>query len=155
MQVIKSEASTDCLHYHSATRPTEVGSGAWLDCLHCMLRADGLRVKPRHRGRRGALQELSRLPKWGRDLLHQLRELPCIHRTYIIKTLRWIADFLESEWFGEQLSKEQVIDDGINGDAPAASSSSASVDTRKRKRDGTDAPNDAKRRNVHVAWNDL
>ena len=46
-------------------------------------------------------------------------------------------------------------DDGINGDAPNASSGSASVAPWKRKRDGTDAPNDAKRRNVHVAWNDI
>ena len=51
--------------------------------------------------------------------------------------------------------EEQVIDDGIDGDAPNASSSSASVAPWKRKRDGTDAPNDAKRRNVHVAWNDI
>ena len=56
---------------------------------------------------------------------------------------------------GTQTKEEQVTDDGIDGDAPAASNSSASVDPWKRKRDGTDAPNDAKRRNAHVAWNDL
>ena len=54
--------------------------------------------RPRHRGRRGTLQELGRLPQWAKDLLALLREQPAIHRYNIIRVLRWLADFLENEW---------------------------------------------------------
>ena len=54
--------------------------------------------RPRHRGRRGTLQELARLPQWAKDLLALLREQPAIHRYNIIRVLRWLADFLENQW---------------------------------------------------------
>ena len=51
--------------------------------------------------------------------------------------------------------EEQVIDDGIDGDAPNAFSSSATEAPWKRKGTGPDAPDGTECRNVNMAWNDV
>ena len=78
--------------------------------------AGALRKKRTHRGNRSVLDELSRLPRWARDLLHQLRELHEVHRRYAICALRWIASYLEQTWFPTVKTEvKEEPDDNNNG----------------------------------------
>ena len=102
--------------------------------------------RPRHRGRRGTLQELARLPQWAKDLLQFLRQQPAIHRYNTIRVLRWLADFLENEW---QIARPSSSSDGV---AAAVESTTASSDTAPW-RERQEPPR--RRQRVHIPYDIL
>ena len=117
------------------------------------------RPSRRHRGNRGTVESIIRLPKWAQSILKFCHTLPVEVRTQAIKHLRWIADSLEREWADnpsqsqvppipvkdeDQDVKFEILDDSM--DSPRQSPSrSPTPQPLRRKRDRTPSPAPSRR----------